>query len=284
MKKLLNKIFKPNKVFGILLCIFSVVLLVYVFANHLDYTPIAYVTYTLSFYALIVFSIWFYKACEFSNNFVKENSRLYKFYQKNIKTITTYTLIFSSIFNLLYGVLKLGFGVFYKSEWFITFAVYYLLLCFMKFHLFRNFKDNNNLITGYKSLKNTGIVLFLLNFVLTGMIILIISQNQVITYPGYLIFIVAMYDFYLIITAFINVFKYRKEKNPILIATKCISLTVAMISMVSLEVAMIYQFGTNETTFKIIMTGSMGFAVCLINSIMAIFMIVKAKQNLKSKE
>ena len=41
-------------------------------------------------------------------------------------------------------------------------------------------------------------------------------------------------------------------------ASKFINLTVAMIAMLSLEVAMIQQFGDNDPNFKIIMTGIMG--------------------------
>lgn len=112
-------------------------------------------------------------------------------------------------------------------------------------------------------------------------ILLIIKQNQEITYAGFIIYIVALYDFYLIISAIVNVIQYRKNHSPLLAATKCINLTVAMISMLSLEVAMISQFGANQTEFKMIMTGIMGFAICLINSIMAIYMIIRANKNLK---
>lgn len=120
-----------------------------------------------------------------------------------------------------------------------------------------------------------------LNIILVGMVILIICQNQTIIYPGYLIFIVAMYDFYLIINAFINLFKYRKQNSPILIASKCINLTVAMISMVSLEVAMVSHFGNNDVSYKQLMTGIMSFAICFINSFMSIYMIVKSSKKIK---
>lgn len=110
------------------------------------------------------------------------------------------------------------------------------------------------------------------------MIILIIKQNQIITYPGYLIYIVAMYDFYLIISALVNVFKYRKKNSPILISSKCINLTVAMISMISLEVAMIYQFGSNDSNFKLVMTSCTGLGVAIINSFMAVYMIFKSNK------
>ena len=119
----------------------------------------------------------------------------------------------------------------------------------------------------------------LLNIVLVGMIVLILHTNQDISYAGYVIYIVALYDFILIGTAIINALKYRKSDNPILLASKFINLTVAMISMLSLEVAMINRFG-DDMSLKTVMTGSMGIVICLINFLMAIFMIVKSKKKL----
>ena len=53
-----------------------------------------------------------------------------------------------------------------------------------------------------------------------------------------------------------------------------------MISMLSLEVAMIERFG-DDTSFKIIITGSGGVAIVLINSIIALYMIVKSNRNIR---
>ena len=44
---------------------------------------------------------------------------------------------------------------------------------------------------------------------------------------------------------------------------------------------MIYQFGSNDSEFKLVMTSITGLAVVVINSFMAIYMIVKANKNLK---
>lgn len=120
-----------------------------------------------------------------------------------------------------------------------------------------------------------------LNLILTGIIILIIKQNRIIHYSGFLIYLVALYDFYQIIAAIINVVKYRKNHNPIVASSKCINLAVAMISMVSLEVALIYQFGNNDPNFKSLMTAPMGLAICLIDSFMGIYMILKANKSMR---
>lgn len=284
MKKILSKIFCPSKFIAIPLCILSTILLIYVFSAHLEEYPIAYVVYLLSAYSLILFIIWFCKACKFSSDFIKA-TKIYKSYKKHSQIIIKISLILSAIINLIYGIFKLITGIYYTSWWFITFAIYYLILWLMKILLIKDtnhFGDNIN--KEYRKLKNTGIILFLLNIVLTGMIILIIRKNEYFSYPGYLIYAIALYDFYLIITAINKVFKYKNNVSPIITASKCISLTVAMISILSLEVAMIYQFGNNDTNLKLIMTACTGFGIAFINSIMAIIMIYKGnrKWNIES--
>ncbi len=283
MKKILNKLFWPNKIIGFILFNLAFGLLIYVFSCHLENTPLAYISYLLSTYALIMFCIWFWKICKFSNKIIK-NSKPYVFYKEQEILITKFNLAVATFFHFIYGILKLGTGIYYMSWWFIIFAVYYLVLCLMKLSIVKDIKNEigQNLNNEYKKLKLTGIILLFLNLILSGMIILIIKQNQEITYAGFIIYLVAIYDFYLIITAIINVIKYRKDKRPILAASKCVNLTVAMISMISLEVAMVSQFGTNDSEFKMITTSIMGFVACLINTAMSIFMIIRANEKLKN--
>ena len=282
MNKILNRLFFPNKIIGFIIFNVAFGMLIYVFGCHLENTLLAYTSYILSTYALIIFCIWFYKICKFSNSTIKK-SKPYHLYKKHELLITKIVLAFATLLHFVYGIFKLGTGIYYMSWWFITFAVYYLILCLMKLSIVKDIKNEigTDLKSEYKKLKLTGIILLFLNLILSGMIVLIVKQNQKITYAGFIIYIVAIYDFYLIISAIINVIKYRKNKSPLLASSKCINLTVAMISMISLEVAMVSQFGTNDSEFKIIMTSIMGFVVCIINTSMSIYMIVRANEKLK---
>lgn len=285
MRKIIHHILFPNKFVSAFFFCLGFGLLIYVFWFHLEGTPLSYISYALSTYSLILFCIWFYKACKFSTNHVKENSKLYHLYQRHSKQITTVMLYVSGIMNLIYGLFKFITGIFYHSFWFITFAVYYLMLCFMKISLVRSVKNDSfgkHLKEEYQKLKTTGVVILLLNIVLAGMIILIIHKNETVQYPGYFIYIMALYDFYLMIHAIVHMIKYRKNHSPVMIAHKCINFTVAMISMISLEVAMIYEFGRNDSEFKLLMISWSGFAVILINVVMSIWMIVKANRWLKN--
>lgn len=283
MKKIIKKLLNPNKILGFFLFNISFILLIYVFARHLENSPIAYIAYLLSTYALILFIIWFWKTCKFSTEFIK-TTKIYQLYEKNWGTVLKSTLFISTVLNIGYCLFNLIVGIYYKSFWFITFAVYYFCLIFMRLSLLYSTKHiGKNLKKEYQKLKRCGIVLLLLNIVLIGIIIIILRDNQAIHYSGFVIYVVAMYDFYLIISAFINIIKYRNSKSPILLGSKAIKVTVALISLISLEVAMITEFGGNDSQFKSVMTGGVGFFVCLINSSMAIYLIIKSNKYLKNQ-
>ena len=283
MKKIINILLNPNKFIGALICIISAILLIIVFSVHLENTFVAYFSYLLSAYSLIIFCIWFCKACKFSSDWIK-NTKYYRWYRSNYFMTTKLKMILSLIINLICGIFKLITGFYYKSLWLVTFAAYYLILFIMKLLLIQGEKSfGDNLKVEFKKLKNTGIILLLLNLILAGINILVITQNKVVSYSGFLIYLVALYDFYLIITAIVNVIKYRKNISPIVSASKCISLSVAMISMLSLEAAMIYQFGNNNSEFKIIMTLCTGFGIAIINTVMSIIMIKKGNKYLRNE-
>lgn len=280
MKKIIYRMFHISRILGIFICVFSAILLIYVFSTHIEYTPLAYFSYLFSTYALILFVIEFVKACQFSSDFIKE-TKVYLWYKSNELVILKNSLMILSLFNFAYGILNLVTGIYYNSWLFITLSIYYLTLCIMRSLLLKNISVfGENLDDEYKKLKNTGIILLLLNIVLGGIIIMFLHQDYHLSYSRTLIYLIAMYDFYLIISAFINVLKHKKNKSPVISASKCISLTVAMICILSLEVTMIYEFGENDNEFKFIMTSITGFVICLINTIMSIMMIYKGKRKI----
>lgn len=45
---------------------------------------------------------------------------------------------------------------------------------------------------------------------------------------------------------------------------------------------MIYQFGNNDSNFKLIVVACTGFGVCVINSFMASYMIMKSNGMIKA--
>lgn len=192
------------------------------------------------------------------------------------------------VINFLYAGIKLFSGIYYKSLWFVTLAVYYFLLAVMRFSLLRHVRkeDGNgkNKISEWRSYRLCGIILLFMNQALVGIIVLVVHQNSSFEYPGMLIYIMAMYAFYATITAVINMIKFRKYQNPVLSAAKIINLTAALVSMLSLETAMLTQFGAAEdASFRKGMTASTGAGISMIVLGMAVYMITQATKQLRKR-
>lgn len=187
--------------------------------------------------------------------------------------------------NLLYIVLNFISGIRYRSVWFTTLSAYYLMLALMRFLLLRYMNRNElgkHLREEFRRYRLCGILLLLMNWVLAGVVVLIVHKNNGFEYSGNLIYAMALYAFYAVILAVINVIKFRKLGSPVISAAKVINFTAALVSMLSLETAMLAQFGgAEEVMFRRIMTGATGGVVCAAVLGAAIFMIVQATKQLK---
>ena len=132
----------------------------------------------------------------------------------------------------------------------------------------------------FRRYRACGVILLLMNQALVGIIIYMVTQNRGFSYPGLMIYAMAMYTFYITISDVFNVVKYRNHGSPVISAAKTISLTAALVSMLSLETAMLAQFGSDETEFRRIMLGISGGVVCAFVLAMAVFMIARSTKKL----
>ena len=65
-------------------------------------------------------------------------------------------------------------------------------------------------------------------------------------------------------------------------AAKVVSLTAALVSMLSLETAMLTQFGAaDDPVFRRIMTASTGAGISILVLGMAVFMIIRSTKQMK---
>lgn len=188
------------------------------------------------------------------------------------------------IVNLLYVGMNLFSGIRYRSTWFIALAIYYTLLSAMRAVLVRYVhrkpteQDVASELLRYRA---CGVILLLMNQALVGIIVYMVTQNKGFSYPGLMIYAMAIYAFYVTIAAVINVVKYRKRGSPVLSAAKVISLTAALVSMLSLETAMLAQFGSDQPEFRRVMLAASGGGICAIVLTMAIYMIARSTKLLK---
>lgn len=127
-----------------------------------------------------------------------------------------------------------------------------------------------------------GVVMLILNQALTVIVGYIVFQNRGFTHSEVMTIAMAVYTFTSITLAIKNLVKFRRYNSPVLSAAKVLSFTSALVSLLSLETAMLSSFGqTNDPVFRRIMTASTGFAVCAIELTLAVIMIVRSTKELK---
>jgi hypothetical protein len=274
-------------VLSILLAAFSTVALTYIFISGWQETVPAYIVYTLTVYSLTVFAISVPKLAVTIQAFVYKN-KLGNRYMTDIPyraKVSNYT---SFGFNLFYAVFKLIAGVHYASFWYGADALYYIVLSAARFLLLRHIRkdaqslssDEHDLAKGFKKYRFCGVLLFVLNAALIGVVYQILHKNMRYEYPGLLIYAVATYTFYCITISIINVVKYRKLNNPVLSAGKAISLAKALVSMFALQTAMFASFN-DDAALERIMNLISGGCVCFFIFCIAVFMIVRANKALE---
>ncbi|MCC8099094.1 MAG: hypothetical protein LIO78_03380 [Clostridiales bacterium] len=194
------------------------------------------------------------------------------------------SLVSSAAVNLLYAVWEILCGIYYHSYWFVTLGGYYLLLLMMRWMLLRDMRGGGSLEEKkWKRYRACGVLLLLLNLILSGIVVLAVVGHQGSRYAGYLIYAMAAYTFSKIGVAIRNLHRYRALHDPILAASKAISFASALISMLSLEIAMLLQFGTDEAFFRT-MTVSTGTGFCVILSATALYMILTAQRALRTQD
>ena len=286
LKQILRRFLFPGIVVVLPSVPVATVLLVYVFLNEQEYSPIAYVAYVISAYSLIIVCAALIKMQKGEVHSVLHKNPYVHRYLTDIPFRAHMSLYVSLGINLLFAVMKLYYGIRYRSVWFGTLAVYYSLLAVMRFLLLRHVNQSGigkKLTAEWKHYRWCGMILVLMNTALLGVVILILVEKQGFSYAGYLIYVVAMYAFYSIISATRDVIRYRKYSSPVLSASKAIKLAAALVSMLSLETAMLAQFGEDSgEQFRLVMTGLTGCAVCLIVLATAVIMLRQSAKQLKN--
>lgn len=295
-KHILKKIFFPPAIATIFLALFGYGFVLAVAVFDIEDPVLQYLSYLCSAYALVITItklpsfITFVKSAKQSIHEHPVAKRVLgtaigsRFFN-DVRFRTELSLYQGLLVNSLYICLKLFSGIYYRSVWFISLSVYYALLAMTRFLLLRRGKERavrTPMETELRRYRLCGVMLLLMNQALAGIVIFMVHQNKGFEYPGYLIYCMAMYSFYAVITAVVNLVKFRKHGSPILSAAKAINLVAAMVSILSLETAMMAQFGGNEDpAFRKIMTGATGGGVCTIVIAMAVFMIWNATKQLR---
>ncbi len=284
-KDVLWELLFPKTIVIFLLVNLSVVLLLYAFLGEECPAAVEYGSYALSAYTLIV-------VCVRIPRIVKKiRYRVYANKYANILLTEEELRIRISLYgglgvNICFALFKAVMGIMYQSNWLLAMAEYNMVLSVMRFILVYRDRNNKKEVTDYErrvwglhSYKVCGWLMLLLNIAISIIVMIVVHEEQRISYPGFMIYAIAAFTFYYLTMAIINLVKYWRRDNPVFSAVKRIELAKALVSIYTLQVAMITQFGEADATIHKMANAATGGVVCVSIMVMAILMLNGVKKD-----
>ena len=285
-KTILKKLLWPGWDWVTLMVILSAVALFLAFGTRLRDTPFAYAAYCLSAYGLTVFVAAVVPMALRLPQFLHDIP-LARRYLTDKYFAVWYGLALSFLINFGFAVLKLVYAVWYSSFWEGGLAIYNILLCAVRLYLLASFPKGQKRFAYREEIRRYQVTcrfLFFLDAALAVISTMIVVKGNGYFYSGTLVYAMAFNAFYSLTLAIINTIKYRKFNSPVLSAVKAVNLTTALVSMFSMETALIAQFGADQPYFRLIMTSCTAFAVCVTVLGSAIYMVRKSRKIRKELE
>ena len=191
--------------------------------------------------------------------------------------------IFSFTVNISFAIFQGVFAIMTGSIWYITITCYYLVLALIKgLVLYSKWKNKDNIQKQAKTYMWCGIAFLILTFAFSGMILLIYKSNMYFEYAGLMIYVVAVYTFYKLTLAIVNIFKAKKQDDFYVKSIRNINLASALVSVVVLQVALFQSFSPASNLG--VANALTGGGVSLVILAYAIIMITKANKILKQEK
>ncbi|MBE6533848.1 MAG: hypothetical protein E7678_02605 [Ruminococcaceae bacterium] len=288
MKKILKSIFFPHIAIVTLVTVLASLSLIYSLVNLTPLHNISILSYVLSAYALILI------ICAFPGLVTKFKQLKLKVEERRDKSDPSriaqlkinFTLYGTFFYNSIYATFTLFLGLWHSSSWYLSIATYYILLAIMRFSLLyysHSNKAGEDIISELKRFRLCGVLLLLMNTALSGLTFYQTIETRNFRHHGATAIALAIFTLSLFVLSIINMIKYRKFNSPVLFAAKLISFVSALVSLLSLETAIISKLGnTLSVTTQKLLTGISAFTVLAIICYIGIFMVVRGTKSIKA--
>lgn len=190
----------------------------------------------------------------------------------------------SAVINLFF-VFYQAYNAYRRSSlWFASLSVYYAWLTFMRVNIVTYMQtmaaDGREELRRYR---RTGYWLLFLN---TVILLLGIVSNRFGYRPSYathMLVVVALFAVYNVTAAIVNLHKWRKLEDPLISASKALSLSCALISVYSLQTAAIGRFSvTNSSKIINFFTYATPITIFLVIGSISLFIILRVNWVLKA--
>ncbi len=200
-------------------------------------------------------------------------------YKKDSAFRAEFGLYAGLITSFAYAAFLAVCGFLHDSTWLGALAFYHLSLVAIRFVLTGGLRKSNRL-GAWKASLYCGAMLILLTSALYGIGVQTIRYGRTASYPYYIIYGVAAYTFYKVVSSVRSLIIYRRFKNPIYSASMILNLSAAMVSLYLLQSALISAFGDDES-FQQMMGIILGEFIGVMIAAESVYLIVMAVKNIR---
>lgn len=254
-------------------------------------TITAYITFVI---AMLSLSYSAYLLIRFAPQYKKQTIAFLRKYTFTQNIIDNYgfraviTAILSLTINIGYALFEGIYAIITLSIWYGALSGYYIVLSILRFFVIRKFykagkekvdDKNSNQITMWKTYQKCGAALMLLSVAISIAIVQMVLSDKHAEYIGVMIYAVATYTFYKVTISIVNIIKARKYQNAYLRVLKNINFADALLSLVSLQAALIATFSTGYELKPL--NAVTGGVTCVLIVGMAILMIITASKKIR---
>lgn len=158
--------------------------------------------------------------------------------------------------DAIWALTNLILGVIQTSIWFVTLGAYYMVFGIIRMVLLSYLRSdfNHDPKEERRIERICGILLLASIFVLSGIVTLVMKNLGGFVYNEILIYAMATFAFYSLISSIVSYVKLRKRDDVIATTNARVNLAIALVSIFAVEIAMLTAFGTaDDEQLKFIM-------------------------------
>lgn len=289
LKEKIKKVLFPHAFLIFILFNVSLVGLIFVFMNQMEMHPLAYLVYVFSFYTLVVVCVRIPGMVKWVKEKLHEN-KYTDMYLTDKDLRMRISMYRGLLITFIFAGFKIILGFVYDSNWFFAMAGYNVILSIMRFILVRQsekkgLSEYEARKRGLQSYRVCGWLVMVLNIAVSVIMFMVIVQKQEIRYNMIVTIGLAAFTFYCFTMAIINMVKYRDRKNPIYAAVKRIDMVKAIVSIFTLQVAMLTTFSGQGASLDVgLMNTLTGVAVTIAINTIGALMIAGVRGDFRELE
>ena len=284
-RKIIRNMLFPKTAVLLAIVPLAALFLIYMLING-DGGAFSIISYVFSFYALVVVSLRVPDIVVFVKKVKNENKYL-EVYFSDPELRVRISLYLSLVINIAYAVFQVGLGLVHSSLWYYSLGGYYMVLSLLRFFIVRYDRkpESQRLLNRWVLCRLVGILLLVMTFVLSGVILHMITLDIIIIHHQITTIAMAAYTFTALTVAIVGIVRRRKNQSLVFMVSKAISLVSALVSIITLENAMISAFGGEDMAGLLkLMTALTGAAVCTSVVAIAVFIIVISNNESKNQQ